>query len=404
LHTIFTLNNGIRLLHIKDNSPVVYCGFTINAGTRDEAENEHGIAHFIEHLLFKGTKKRKSLQIINRLEEIGGELDAFTTKEETVIYAACPEKYAERAMELLADVVFFSTFPKTEILKERAVIEDEIQSYNDSPSELIYDDFEELVFQNSALGHNILGDKKSLKKFDTKSFQSFVKRCYTTDNLLFFLQGNVDFDKFIKLSEKYFSVPASKREFERTSPKDYVPQVIEKSKKTFQVHCLLGNTAYSFGHKDRLAQALLNNIVGGPMLSSRLNIAVRERNGLAYSIDSSLTPYIDTGIWNIYFGCDKSNFNKCISLIYSELDKLREKPLTSAQLEKAKRQFAGQLLISSQNSENRALAAAKSALHLNCFETEQEILARLNQISAPELFDIAQKMFDIEKFTVLKYV
>ncbi|MDR1543483.1 MAG: insulinase family protein [Prevotellaceae bacterium] len=402
--TIHTLKNGIRLLHIQENLPVAYCGFAVNAGTRDELENEDGLAHFLEHLLFKGTKKRKSLQIINRLEEIGGELDAYTTKEETFIYAVTPEKYVERAVELLADVMFNSTFPADEIAKERSVVEDEIQSYKDSPSELIFDDFEELVFENSALGHNILGKKKTLRKFNAKSLQNFIKRCYTTDNLLFFIQGNIDFEKVLKFAEKYFDVEKTERNFTRTAPQNYVPQSVEKSKKTFQIHCLIGNTAFSFGHKNRLAQALLNNIIGGSMLSSRLNIAVRERNGLVYSIDSSLNPYTDTGVWNIYFGCDKANFNKCNKLIYNELHKMREKPLTSAQLEKAKRQFAGQLLISAQNRENRLLAAAKSALHRNYCNTEEQTIEKLKAVSIENLYEISQEMFDIERLTVLKYI
>ena len=383
---------------------MVYCGFAINAGTRDEQENEHGIAHFVEHILFKGTKKRNSQQIIDRLEAVGGEIDAYTTKEETFIYSIVPQKYCERAMELLSDIVFNSTFPQCEMEKERTVILDEIQSYNDSPSELIFDEFEELIFSNSPLGRNILGTEKSLKKFSSNDLQNFVNRCYTTDNILFFVYGNLSFERILKFAEKYFDVPSSQRNFKRNSLKDYLPQNVETEKDTFQTHCLIGNRASHFKDKNRLAQVLLNNILGGPLLSSRLNLAVRERNGLVYSIDSSLTPYTDTGVWNIYFGCDKTNFDKCIKLIYKELEILRDKEISAKDLKKAKKQFAGQLLISHQNRESYILAAAKSVLHLNLLETQEKIIEKVNQITAQELQTIAQQLFASEQITILKFV
>ena len=401
---IHTLPNGIRILHIKAVSPVVYCGFAVNAGTRDELENEHGIAHFVDHVLFKGTKKRNSMQIIDRLEAVGGELDAYTTKEETFIYSIVPQKYCERAIELLSDIIFNSTFPQNELEKERTVILDEIQSYNDSPSELIFDEFEEFIFQNSPLGRNILGTEKSLEEFSSNDLKNFVNRCYTTDNILFFVYGNISFDKILRFAEKYFCVASSKRDFYRNSLKEYLPQSIEKQKDTCQNHCLIGNRSCYFGHDERLTQVLLNNILGGPLLSSRLNMAVRERNGLVYSIDSSLTPYIDTGVWNIYFGCDKTNFKKCIKLIYNELDILQNKTISEKDLKKAKKQFAGQLLISYQNKENYILSAAKSVLHLNLLETQDKIIEKVNRISAQELQNIAQKLFDIQQLTILKFI
>ena len=401
---IHTLKNGIRLLHIKAASPVVYCGFAINAGTRDELENEHGIAHFAEHILFKGTKKRSSWQIINRLEAVGGELDAYTTKEETFIYSVVPQKYCERAMELLSDIVFNSIFPQCELEKEKTVILDEIQSYNDSPSELIFDEFEELIFSNSPLGRNILGTEKTLQQFSSNDLQNFVNRCYTTDNILFFVYGNIYFERILKFAEKYFDLPSSERNFQRNSLKNYLPQNVEAEKDTFQTHCLIGNRAVSFGRKERFAQVLLNNILGGPLLSSRLNLAVRERNGLVYSIDSSLMPYTDTGVWSIYFGCDKNNFEKCIKLIYKELDILQNKEISEKDLKKAKKQFAGQLLISHQNKESYILAAAKSALHLNSIDTQEKIIEKINNISAQEIQKMAQELFDIEKLSILKFV
>jgi len=401
---IHTLQNGIRILHIKAATPVVYCGFAINAGTRDELENEHGMAHFVEHLLFKGTKKRNLWQIIDRLEAVGGELDAYTTKEETFVYAVAPQKYCERAVELLADIVFDSTFPQDELKKECTVILDEIQSYNDSPSELIFDEFEELVFSNSTLGRNILGTEQSLKKFSSGDLKNFVKRCYTTDNILFFIYGNISFERVLKLAERYFCVPNSKREFKRNSLQNYFPQTVETKKDTFQIHCIIGNRACFFGHEEYLQQVLLNNILGGPLLSSRLNLALRERNGLVYSIESSLTPYSDTGVWNIYFGCDKNNFEKCIDLIYKELEVLRTKKISEKELKKAKKQFAGQLLIAHQNGENYILSAAKSVLHLNFFETKKGIVDKINRITSDELLQNAHKLFDTEQLTTLKFV
>ncbi|MDR3327246.1 MAG: insulinase family protein [Prevotellaceae bacterium] len=401
---IHTLKNGIRLLHIKDCLPITYCGFAINAGTRDEHTNEYGIAHFTEHCLMKGTKKRNNRQIIDRIEAIGGELDAYTTKEETFIYVTVPQPQTERAIDLLSDILFNSTFPKAEILKEKNVIEDEIQSYNDSPSELIFDEFEELIFQSSPLEHNILGNEKLFNSFTTEKFQSYIKRCYTTDNILFFIQGNIEEEKLLKLAEKYFVANSSKRNFKRTAPTIYAPQNIEKDKDTFQVHCLMGNLTYRFGYNNDLTTTLLNNIVGGPFMSSRLNMAVRERNGLVYCIDSSLTLYSDIGYWGVYFGCDKQNYNKCTALIYNELEKLTMTQISDTQLKKAKQMFSGNLLIVSQNKENRLLAAARSVLHLDHFRTEQEILAKLEQISAAELHKEAQQLFDMDKFTVLKFV
>ncbi len=398
-----SFDNGIRLLYSYDNSPVVYCGFAINAGTRDEGVNEYGIAHLIEHLLFKGTNKRNSLQIIKRLEEVGGELNAYTTKEETFIYSVVPQRYAERAIELLSDIVFNSVFPENQIKKEREVIFEEIEMYNDTPSELIFDDLEDLMFANSSLGHNILGTKKSLSKINSSDCIAFVKRCYTTDNMLFFLQGNIDENKFLKLTEKYICHTATRREFSRNSPNPYLPQNVVCNKNTNQTHCLIGNLTLSLSDDNTHSLTLLNNILGGTSLTSKLNLAIRERNGWVYSIDSSLNLYSDIGIWSIYFGCSESNYKKCIGLIHSELGKLTDKAIPAKQLEKYKQQLYGQMLINFQNKENYILSSAKIALHLNKAVSMEQTFERMQQVCPEDIQILASQLFDNKRFTTLKY-
>ena len=396
-----TLSNGIRLLHMPDASPITYCGFAVNAGTRDENDDEQGMAHFVEHMLFKGTQHRKSWHIINRLESVGGQLDAYTTKEETFLYATVPSLYLNRAMELLADIMFHSVFPEHELVRELDVILDEIQSYNDSPSELIYDEFEELLFADSPIGRNILGKSEILKTFTPERLSAFVSRCHTTDNLVFFSLGNTDFQKIIRWAERLFDVPASQRPFVRQSPSTYLPNCIKASKDTCQTHCLVGNRAYQLVHPDRVALVLLNNILGGPNMSSRLNLSIRERNGLAYNIESNLTSYIDTGVWSIYFGCDPKNAKRCLQLIDKELERLRTQLLEPRQLQTAKSQLEGQLLIANENKENLILAMAKSFLQQNYCLSDQEIHERIVAVTAEKLHDVAADLFQKEELTQL---
>lgn len=399
----YTLKNGIRLLHVPKNLPITYCGFAVNTGTRDELEDEYGMAHFVEHMLFKGTTHRKSRNIIDRLETIGGQLDAYTTKEDTFIFATVPTKYTDRAMELLSDILFNSTFPDSEMEKELQVIREEIQSYNDSPSELIYDEFEDLIFANSPLGHNILGKTELLEKFDSKKMETFVNRCYTTDELLFFTMGNMPFEQIVKKAEKYFDVPTTERSFTRPAPGDYASSNIKLNKDTFQTHCLIGNRSYELSHPDRMAQVLLHNILGGPYMSSRLNMAVRERNGLAYTIESSLSTYSDTGVWSIYFGCDPKNTKKCLKLIDKELDKLRTKPIDNRQLLIFQKQIEGAMLISNQNYENQILGISKMYLHTNTCPSNEELFAAIKRVDAEKLMETANRLFDKQQLTQLIY-
>ncbi|MGN0186428.1 MAG: M16 family metallopeptidase [Paludibacteraceae bacterium] len=393
LYQTHTLTNGIRLLYVPAESPVVYCGFVVNAGTRDELADEHGVAHFVEHMLFKGTECRKSWQVISRLESVGGQIDAFTTKEETYIYTTIPARHLERAMELLADIVFHSTFPEHELEHERSVVLEEIQSYNDSPAELIYDEFDNLLFGNTALGHSILGTEQTLQHITSAHLKRFVRRCYTTDNIVFFLLGNVRNDKLLHLAERYFGVPATQRTFQRVPPAMYVPGLQRCHKDTCQTHCMIGNRAYHQLHEDRFALLLLNNILGGPNMSSRLNMSVRERHGWAYTVESTLTLYVDTGVWSVYVGCDNSRERDCIRLIDKELCELSSRCVSPRALAKAKCQLEGQMLIADENRENLILALAKAYLQTGHCLSNAELHEALQAVTADKLRQVAADIF-----------
>jgi predicted Zn-dependent peptidase len=399
------LSNGIRLIHKHDNSPVAYCGMGINTGTRDENEDEHGMAHFVEHMLFKGTKKRKAWHILNRLDSVGGEMNAYTTKEETFIYATILGEDFKKAAELIADVVFNSTFPKNEIEKEREIILDEINSYKDSPSELIFDDFEDLIFAGYPIGKNILGNEESLKKFNTKKIKSFVENNYCTEDMVFFSLGQIPFAKIVKWAEKYFGhIPPSSRKHKRETPNIYIPKKEIIKKDTFQTHYLIGNRAYNIHEKQkRLALYLLNNILGGPSLNSLLNLALRERNALVYNVESNFTPYSDTGVWNVYFGCDPKNYKRCERLVFKELTKLKETAISENSLIKSKKQIMGQIAIAAENKESLVLSLGKSFLHYNKVETIEETKIQLMEISASEIQAVSNEIFDDNKLTTLIY-
>lgn len=400
-----TMPNGMRIVHKRDASPVVYCGLAIKVGTRDERDDELGMAHFVEHLLFKGTKKRRGFHIINRLETIGGSLDAYTTKEETFIYAAIPTIYFERAVELLSDVFFNSTFPENEIEKEIDVVLDEIQSYNDSPSELIYDEFETMIFKNSPLGRNILGNEAMLQSFTQKKVKVFFERNYTPNKVVFFSLGDVDFEKVIRLTEKYFSVGIvlPEEDFLKEQQSVYLPQRVVRQKDTFQTHCVIGNRAYAFNDRKRLPLFLLNNILGGPNLNSRLNLLVREKHGLVYTIESEFNSYSDTGVFSIYFGCDLKHRERSIRLVEKELQHLRETQFKEKQLIAYKRQLLGQLLLNSQNRESLALSMAKSFSNFNHFDELDEVQRKFDLITAEQINEVANEVFDPHSLTYLFY-
>lgn len=391
------------MLHFRDSSPVTILGVAIDAGTRDELPDESGIAHFVEHMMFKGTEKRKSYHIISRLDSIGGQLDAYTTKEETYVYATVPAVYTERALELLADVVLHSTFPDGELEKERVVVLDEIQSYNDSPAELIYDEFEGLLFPHDAIGRNILGTEDSLYSITSDKMRRFVDRCYTPERMVVFCMGDIDAEKFFKKTEKYFVSDRGRNIVERHVPAPYMPVFREENKDTCQAHCMIGCRCASMNDKERLALVLLNNILGGPAMISRLNLAVRERNGLCYTIESNVTNYTDTGVWNIYFGCDPRNMRRARKLCMQQLELLRDKPLTDSQLRKAKLQLRGQVLIGNQNRENKILSLSKTYLHNLPIESDEIQLAGVEVITASELQSLAGSLFCPENLSVLTY-
>lgn len=399
-----TLSNGLRVVYRPSLSDIAYCGFAVDAGTRDEAENEQGMAHFVEHLLFKGTKKRKAWHILNRMEAVGGDLNAYTNKEEMVVYSAFLSEDMPRAVELLIDIVFHSTFPQREIEKETEVIIDEIQSYEDNPSELIFDDFEDMIFRGHSLGRNILGRPEQLRQFRTDDALAFTNRLYHPSNMVFFFQGNVDFKRLIRMLEKLMAdVPAGEVKNLRTPPPLYVPEHLMVSKDTHQAHVMLGSRGYDAYDDKRTALYLLNNILGGPGMNSRLNVALRERRGLVYSVESNLTSYTDTGAFCIYFGTDPEDVDTCLNLTYKELKRMRDVKMTSLQLEAAKKQLIGQILVASDNFENNALGMAKTFLHYNKFEDLDIVCKRIDALTANNLLEVANEMFAEEYLSTLIY-
>ena len=403
-YNIHTLSNGLRIIHEPSSSKVAYCGFAVDAGTRDEAENEQGMAHFVEHLIFKGTRKRKAWHILNRMENVGGDLNAYTNKEETVIYSAFLTEHFGRALELLADIVFHSTFPQNEIEKETEVIIDEIQSYEDTPSELIFDDFEDMIFRNHPLGRNILGRPDLLKKFRSEDAMAFTSRFYQPSNMVFFVLGDFNFQKIVRQVEKLLvDLPLVTVENQRTIPPLYVPEQLVVHKETHQAHVMIGSRGYNAYDDKRTALYLLNNILGGPGMNSRLNVSLRERRGLVYTVESNLTSYTDTGAFCIYFGTDPEDVDTCLKLTYKELKQMRDVKMTSSQLMAAKKQLIGQIGVASDNNENNALGMAKTFLHYNKYESSESVFRRIEALTAEGLLEVANEMFAEEYLSALIY-
>ena len=402
-----TLENGLRIIHLPSASQVVYCGYQIAAGTRDERSGEEGLAHFCEHMTFKGTEKRNALQIINALEGVGGELNAFTNKEDTVFYAAISKEHFAQAVDILTDIVFHSTYPQHEIDKEVEVICDEIESYNDSPAELIYDEFENILFEGHPLGHNILGKAEQLRTYTTNDALRFVRRHYRPDNAIFFAYGDLDFEKLVKRmrNEHFLDEPSDEAEqvmrnddcLTSTSSNN----TITRSLGTHQAHVMLGTRAYDIHHPLRIPLYLLNNILGGPGMNARLNLSLRERHGLVYTVESSMVSYSDTGIWSIYFGCDPHDVRKCLRLVRRELDKVMQKPLSATQLRNAKRQLKGQIAIACDNHEQFALDFGKSFLHYGWEKDITHLYDSIDQVTAEDLQKVANDLFATEKLTTL---
>ena len=411
-YNTYTLDNELRIIHLPSDSKVVYCGYQINAGTRDEELGEEGLAHFCEHVTFKGTERRKAWHILNCLESVGGDLNAYTNKEGTVYYAAILKEHIARAVDLLSDIVFHSTYPQQEIDKEVEVICDEIESYNDSPAELIYDEFENILFKENSLGHNILGTAEQVRQFTTEDALRFTRRLYRPDNAVFFAYGDIDFKKLVTLLKRSVGSEElrvkneefNSREEERmkgeesNSPKG---QTIVMEKHTHQAHVMIGTQAYDVHDDRRMPLYLLNNILGGPGMNAKLNLALREHNGLVYTVESTMVAYGDTGTWSIYFGCDEHDVKRCLRLVRKELDKFMEKPLSDAQLRAAKKQIKGQIGVACDNRENFALDFGKSFLHYGWEKNVDRLYEQVDAITAQQMQAVAQELFDEHRLTTL---
>lgn len=427
-YNTYTLDNGLRIIHLPSDSKVVYCGYQINAGTRNEEPGEEGLAHFCEHVTFKGTERRKAWHIPNCLESVGGDLNAYTNKEGTVYYSAILKEHIARAVDLLTDIVFHSVYPQAEIDKEVEVICDEIESYNDSPAELIYDEFENIIFKGSPLGHNILGTAEQVRSFKTEDALRFTRKLYRPDNAIFFAYGDIDFKKLVRLLKKSFlseerrvkseeTTFGDRRESQFNSPEaqaqfniqhstfntqhSFEGQTIVMQKNTHQAHVMIGTRAYDVNDSRRMPLYLLNNMLGGPGMNAKLNLALREHNGLVYTVESTMVAYGDTGIWSIYFGCDEHDVKRCLRLVRKELDKFMQKPLSEAQLKAAKKQIKGQVGVACDNRENFALDFGKSFLHYGWEKNVDRLYEQVDEITAEQIQAVAQELFDKDRLTTL---
>ena len=411
-YNTFTLDNGLRMIHLPSASQVVWCGYEIAAGSRDEQPGEEGLAHFCEHMTFKGTERRSALQVINALESVGGELNAFTNKEDTVFYAAVTKEHFAKAVELLTDIVFHSQYPQQEIDKEVEVICDEIESYNDSPAELIYDEFENLLFEGHPLGHNILGKAELLRTFTTADALRFTRRHYRPDNAVFFVYGDVDFkrlcDKFTVYSLRFtdeYTIGGKKGGLASISSVNCKPSTVNKTitldHNTHQAHVMIGTQAYRYDDPRRMTLYLLNNILGGPGMNARLNLSLRERHGLVYTVDSSMASYSDTGVWSVYFGCDHHDITRCQRLVRRELDRVMLRPLSASQLSAAKKQLKGQLAIACDNREQFALDFGRSYLHHGHERDIEALFQRIDGVTAEDIQQVANELFPTGHLTTL---
>lgn len=398
-----TLNNGLRIIHLPNTSKIAYCGYQIKAGTRNEKPGDEGLAHFCEHVTFKGTQTHTSTAIINKLESVGGDLNAFTNKEDTVFYSAIPVEHFAKAVDVLSDIVFYSIFPQAEIDKEVEVICDEIESYNDSPAELIYDEFENLVFKGHPLGHNILGSADRVRGFATADAMRFTQQYYRPDNAIFFVYGNIDFKRLVKTLEKL--TPKQQQESlvdeALMVANGRLPELTILNHDTHQAHVMIGNRAYSATHPLRIPLYLLNNMLGGPGMNARLNVILRERRGLVYSVESSMVCYGDTGLWSVYFGCDPHDVNRCVRLVKGEFKRLMEKPLPEKTLAAAKRQIKGQLAVACDNNENFAIDFGKSFLHFGDEKDIEKLYQKIDAVTVEQIQQVAKEIFDKDSLATL---
>jgi predicted Zn-dependent peptidase len=397
-YNTITLSNGLRIIHLPSPSSVVYCGIGVAAGSRHEAPGEEGVAHFCEHMSFKGTSRRSAIQILNCLESVGGDLNAFTNKEDTTFYAAVQKEHFHRAVDLLTDIVFCSQYPQHEVEHEVDVICDEIESYNDSPAELIYDVFENQLFKGHPLGHNILGTREQVQRLTSQHAFRFTSRYYRPDNAIFFVYGDVNFSWLVKNLEvrgkrlevrEYYQPQNQQQDISLTSHLS----PLTSSPSHHQAHVMLGCRSFSYDDPRRMPLFLLNNILGGPGMNARLNLKLREQHGLVYTVESSMASYSDTGVWSVYFGCDHHDVKRCIRLVSRELDRMMQTPLSERQLVAAKRQLKGQLTIAADNREQFALDMAKHFLHYGKERSLDQLIAQIDAITASQLQDVAQQLF-----------
>lgn len=408
LYHAHTLPCGLRIIHEPSASPVLYCGYVLLTGTRHEDEADSGMAHFIEHLSFKGTTHRRACHIVNGLERVGGDLNAYTTKQETVYYATVLKDDFKRAADLLTDIVFHSTFPQAEIDKEVEVICDEIDSYKDSPSEIIFDEFESLMYPGQPLGRDILGNAERLRQYTTADALRFTHRYYHPQNAVFYVYGDVPFAQIVRTLERLlpptdfaaFTAPA----LSSIPPQ---PQITAQerivSKGTHQAHVLIGAPTFAGTNARRFALLLLNNMLGGPGMNSRLSLSLREKAGLVYSIDSYLNTYPDTGFWNVYFGCDAHDVGRCRRLLLRELRRFIERPLSNSQLAAAKKQLCGQVVISTDAAESYALALGKTFAHYGTHRNVSALCSRIREITAADVQQVAAEIYADDRLTTLIY-
>jgi len=400
----FQLPNGIRIVHKNVDSPIAHCGFVLNIGTRDENKEEQGIAHFIEHTIFKGTAKRKAYHILSRLDDVGGEINAFTTREDISVYASFLTEYYDRAIELLFDIMFSSTFPEKELNKEKDVVVDEIFSYKDSPSELIFDDIEAMVFRNHPIGNNILGSPETVKKFNKAKISKFLDETFSTHEMVFTSVGNISEKKLKSIIEKYGkNIPQKKRIRKRIPINNYKPAFVEKKMDTYQTHAVIANRAYDANDEKVTTLILLSNLLGGTGMNNRLNLNIREKYGFTYNLESFYTPYSDTGIFGIYLGTDKGSVEKTLKLVLREMRILRDKPLGIQQLRKAKKQLIGQMAIGQENNSNSMLSFGKALLAFGKIESYNTVIDKINAVTAEEIQQVALEIFDPTKLSTLIY-
>jgi predicted Zn-dependent peptidase len=402
-HEIYTLKNGIRVVHhLTTTTRIVHCGIMLDIGSRDETPVNQGIAHFWEHMAFKGTRKRKAFHILNRLESLGGELNAFTDKEKILFFASLRDDYFERAVELLTDITFDSIFPESQIEKERQVIMEEMAMYDDDPEDSLQDEFDRVIFDQHPLGMNILGRAKTIKSFRRADFRKFVREHLDTRKIVFSCVGNVSMERVIELAEKYMGhIPRMISRKKRKPFTGYRPDEIMLQRNVKQARCAIGRTSYRLGDPRRAPFSMLTNILGGPGMNSRLNMALREKKGYVYSIAAQYIPFTDTGLFVISFGTDPSQLKKSIELVKEELDKLKDRPLGKLQLAAAKEQILGQLAMSEENNLSFMMMMARNILDLGKVTTMEELFARVKNTSAETLQKLAMEMFDEDKFSYL---